>query len=140
MTANKNLKRLVRARARKTGESYAAARRSFLGKSPGEPPVTQPTQSPQSAHIDHAPLRRTEKPEYGFAIHLPADWREEAPDPFNSEWEVARFVSPGPVTRNCLVFRSPKAPDATLDTIARTVEARLTSTGFGNFHHFPTQV
>ena len=37
MTANKNFKRRVRARALKTGESYTAALRHFQKMSPGDP-------------------------------------------------------------------------------------------------------
>ena len=135
MTAKKNLKRLVRARARKTGESYAAALRNFLKKPPGGQPV--PAYPSSSAN---PPLRRVEKPEYGFAIYLPADWVEQPPDPFNSPWEVGRFSTYDPVFRNCLVFRNPESPDASLDAIARTAEANLARTGFGNFRHLPAQI
>ena len=41
MTARKNLKRLIRQRMRRTGESYTAARRHFL--IPKEPPVNRTT-------------------------------------------------------------------------------------------------
>lgn len=40
MTADKDLKKLVRARAARTGQSYAAARRSVVGASPGERPAS----------------------------------------------------------------------------------------------------
>ncbi len=45
MTANKRLKRLVRRRAAKTGESYTAALRHFRAN-PGEEPTVPSTKSP----------------------------------------------------------------------------------------------
>ena len=83
MTANRNFKRLVRARARKTGESYAAALRHFQKRIAEERQMAYPT------------LRRVEKPEYGFALYVPEDWRESSPDLRNSPWEVARFSGSG---------------------------------------------
>src|SRR5205823_14550059 len=62
MTARKRFKRRVRARAAKTGESYAVARR----------------------HLDHRPGQEPNVPEFrtvtntlhGFAVDLPEGWRE----------------------------------------------------------------
>ena len=138
MTAKKNLKRLVRARAKKTGESYAAALRNFLKKPPGGDPMTRTPAPTVSAST--APLHHIEKPQYGFTLQLPADWREDAPDPFNSPWEVARFSAAGSHVRNCLVFRNPERPNAALETIVRDTEAHLTRTGFGHFRHLPMQL
>jgi hypothetical protein len=126
MTARKNFKRLVRARARKTGESYAAAFRHL--QKPGA--EAQPMAFPQ--------LRRIEKPEYGFALSLPDDWREEPADPFNSWAEVARFAGPGPGTRGCLVFRNATQPGIDAPTVARRVVRVLEQSGFGNFRHLDT--
>lgn len=129
MTAKKDLKRLVRARARKTGESYAAALRHFRKQVPEEKTMAAPASSTR--------LRRVEKPQYGFAVQLPEDWAEEPADPFNSEWEVARFRLSGPSgsVRNCLVFRSPEKPDADPRDAARRAETSLGQAGFGNFRH-----
>jgi DNA-directed RNA polymerase alpha subunit len=49
MTVNKNLKRTIRRRMRRTGESYTAARRHFLG--PKESHMTR-----QATHMDEAIL------------------------------------------------------------------------------------
>ena len=48
MTQNKDLKRLVRARMKKTGEAYATARAQFTGKSP---PKSKPAVAPATARI-----------------------------------------------------------------------------------------
>jgi hypothetical protein len=46
MTQQKKLKRAVRARARKTGESYAAARRHVVTARPGTAPTARPATAP----------------------------------------------------------------------------------------------
>ena len=46
MTTRKRFKRLVRARAAKTGESYATALRYFRDKNPPEEPMSQDEDSP----------------------------------------------------------------------------------------------
>jgi hypothetical protein len=123
MTANRNFKRLVRARARKTGESYAAALRHFERRDAEERPMADPA------------LRRVEKPEYGFAVSVPEEWRELSPDARNSPWEVARFSGPRPGggVGICLVFRNPKAPNADAHAFAEGVQPGLEHSGFGNF-------
>ena len=131
MTAKKNFKRLVRARARKTGESYAAAFRSLRKGVLEEPPMA--AASPSSRGVP--PLRRVEKPEHGFALSVPADWREEPPNPFNSAQEVARFAGTGPGMRNCVVFRNDPRSRITARAAAEQVIPVLERGGFGNFTH-----
>ncbi|MGH2355157.1 MAG: hypothetical protein ACRDJN_26400, partial [Chloroflexota bacterium] len=121
MTAKKDLKRLVRARLKKTGESYAAALRQIRKRVRGAPVAVAPA------------LRRVEKPEVGFALRVPGDWREDRPDPFNDSDEVARFFGPGPDMQNCLVFRRPAEPGADALRIARSAQAHFGETGYGNF-------
>ena len=55
MTANKNLKKLIRLRMRRTGESYTAARRHFLRKE--EVDMTEPNQIALEASIETLQLR-----------------------------------------------------------------------------------
>ena len=55
MTADKDLKRLVRARSHNTGESYAVARRRLLERPPG-------------GRMESATLRAVEKPDLGFTV------------------------------------------------------------------------
>ena len=55
MPREKDLKRLVRARMKKTGESYTSARSQLLKKSPTKTAVRR-TAAPASAAIDHAGL------------------------------------------------------------------------------------
>lgn len=121
MTAKKDLKRLVRARLKKTGESYAAALRQIRKHIPGAPAAAVPA------------LRRVEKPEFGFALRVPGDWREDRPDPFYNSDEVARFFGTGPDLQNCLVFRKPAEPGADAQRIARNAQAHFGETGYGNF-------
>ena len=127
MTAKKNFKRLVRARARKTGESYATALWHLLRQASKEHAMADPVPT----------LRRIEKPEYGFAISLPEHWQEEPPDPGNSPWEVARFRGTQPalpgLMRNCLVFRNPTRRGVDARTSARNNQPPLERAGFGNF-------
>ena len=125
MTANRDLKRLVRARTKKTGESYTAAlqhlRRGAAEKrsAPHQPPT----------------LRRVEKAEFGYAVHIPDDWTEVRPDLFNSEWEVGHFMSPGPRYRSCRVFRTPQEQQSDLTMVARSDAVELARSGYGNFRH-----
>ena len=127
MTADRNFKRLVRERARKTGESYVAALRHFERR--------------EDAMSDLA-LRRVEKAEYGFALSVPEEWQELPPDLRNSPWEVARFSGGRPAggVLNCLVFRNPKRPDVDAYDVARSVEPVLAQGGFGNFRHLDATV
>ena len=131
MTAKKNFKRLVRARARQTGESYAAAFRSLRKGSPEVRPMA--AASPSSRGVP--PLRRVEKPELGFALLVPHNWRDEPPDPFNSAQEIARFTGPGLRERGCFVFRNHPRPGITARAAAEGLVPVLERGGFGNFTH-----
>ena len=58
MTTRKGFKRLVRARAAKTGESYATARRVILGEPgpSGPPPTGDPSPGQRGIHPDTASM------------------------------------------------------------------------------------
>ncbi|MFC4587017.1 hypothetical protein [Sphaerisporangium corydalis] len=118
MTAHRDFKRLVRARARATGLSYTAARRLLL--------------SERSALMARVPFRRVQKAEYGFAVNIPESWAEREPDPSNSQYEVARFVAHDKAHRTCLVFRRP-AEGVTAASAAERARDRLEALGFGRF-------
>jgi hypothetical protein len=78
-------------------------------------------------------LRRVEKPELGFSIELPEDWREEPPDLTNSPYEVARFRgNVGDARRLTLVFRPTDDAKPQVWTTANAVRGRLTSIGFSH--------
>jgi hypothetical protein len=131
MTAKKNLKRLVRARARKTGESYAAALsqlRKERSSAPGQPVEPEPSGGLFS-------MRRIEKSEHGFVLTLADSWKEEPPDTRNSPWEVARFVTTdtGPGWHRIFVFRHPAPRSGDARLAARLVQPALERAGFGNF-------
>ena len=102
--------------------------------------------------MDPAP-RRVERPDLGFALSIPAGWRDEPVDPFAHRDEVARFRAPAAVdgaaqlSQVCRVFRrefSPamsaavRAGDAlrpglTARTVARLHRLWLARHGFGHF-------
>ena len=134
MTAKKDLKRLVRARAQKTGESYAAALR-HLRKQPPEAPLVPSLDVP--SYPDLPTLRRVEKPDLGFALHIPEQWLEEPPNLRNSPWEAFRAFGPrqrlGGGRSGCIVFRNPPQPAADAYTIARNVQPVLERDGFTSF-------
>src|SRR5688500_11014528 len=99
MTARKRLKRLVRARSARTGESYAAARRHLRRNVQEDTEVSEPT-------------RLIEKPAFGYALEVPASWREYGRDTLNSSGEVGRFLvhdDNSVPQRGCLVFREPRS-------------------------------
>jgi hypothetical protein len=95
LTSEKDFKHLVRLRAAKTGESYALARNRLLYRAHG------------GAGMELIELRRIEKADLGFAIHVPDDWQEFPPQLTNSPFEVARFHYRDGGRHVCLVFRHP---------------------------------
>jgi hypothetical protein len=121
MTQNKDFKRLVRARALKTGESYAAAfhqlRSTTDAGAPDDPIV----------------WRRIERAEYAYAIHIPERWDEFPPDLRNSPWETARYSEKGDRRRGAIVFRNPDMPGRDARQVAEVTCQCLEATGYGNF-------
>ena len=81
MTAQKNFKRRVRERARRTGESYTAALRHLRS-------------SDHLSEVSAMQWQRVEKEQFGYAVHVPPGWVEREVDLHNSPWETARFVDP----------------------------------------------
>jgi hypothetical protein len=118
MTANKHFKRRVRERARRTGESYTAALRN-LRRIDAKEQVMQ--------------WQRVEKPDFGYAIHVPAGWEERPPDLRNSPWETARFVEPTDRRHLVIVFRPLLRPGWTPAEAAAQVRDSLAASGFADF-------
>jgi hypothetical protein len=118
MTANKHFKRRVRERARRTGESYTAALRHLRRF---------------DAEERQMEWQRIEKPEFGYAVHVPEDWDERPPNLKNSPWETARFGQPSDRRHSVIVFRGPGRPGATAAEIAELVQGTLEAAGFGDF-------
>jgi hypothetical protein len=118
MTANKHFKRRVRERAARTGESYTAALRHLR-------------------HVDAweriVQWQRVEKPEFGYAVHVPHGWEETLPNLKNSPWETARFREPADRRHSLIVFRGMPRPDWTAMRFAEAVHASLESIGFVDF-------
>lgn len=121
LTTDKDFKRLVRNRSARTGESYSAARRRLLER--------------RGATMVVPPLRRVDKSDLGFAVHVPVDWFEQQPQATNSEYEVARFARPSGDARGlCLVFRwGDLTEDATVWSVASTVRVILEGEGYEHF-------
>lgn len=126
MTARKRFKRLVRARAARTSESYSAALRHFRAHPAEEVQVFD--------------LQRIEKPHHGFAIQLPPDWAEELPNLTNSSHEVARYYRRGEGVRGIIVFRDPH--NRALRSADKALEIRpvLESAGYRDFHSSETRI
>jgi hypothetical protein len=118
MTANKHFKRRVRERARRTGESYTAAL-SNLRRSDVQEQLMQ--------------WQRIEKPDFGFAVHVPQDWDERPPNLKNSPWETARFVQPADRRHSVIVFRSPLRRGRDANEVAENARASLENLGFTDF-------
>lgn len=123
MTADKHFKRKVRERARRTGESYTAALRHLRHDPPEEPAM------------QHDPIQwqRVEKPDFGYAAHVPHDWQEYPPDLKNSPFETARFADPADRRHSVIVFRLMPRPGLSAAERAERVQASLAAAGFGDF-------
>jgi hypothetical protein len=100
MTADKSFKRLVRARARRTGESYATARQRLLAKR---------TEDDTMTGFD---LRPSDLSDWGFKMSWPSSWQRVAPD--TSRWEVLRVIAP-PSARPFLTVNKWGLPPGTDD-------------------------
>ncbi|MEV5573032.1 hypothetical protein AB0L06_23560 [Spirillospora sp. NPDC052269] len=127
MTANKNFKRRVRARARRTGESYTAALRHLRHEDAEERPM------------QHT-WRRVAKPEFGYALQIPDGWDERPPNLRNSPIETARFVDPTDRRHSVIVFRAMPQPGATALDAAERVRPVLAASGFDDFQITPAEV
>jgi hypothetical protein len=118
MTANKHFKRRVRERARRTGESYTAALRHLRQIDARETPMQ---------------WQRIEKPDFGYAVHVPDDWDERPPNLKNSPWETARFSQRTDRRHSCVVFRSPNRRARDVTEIAEHAQSSLEGAGFTDF-------
>ncbi|MEV6850732.1 hypothetical protein [Actinoplanes sp. NPDC051411] len=118
MTERKNFKRLVRERARRTGESYTAALRHLRSSDPSEVPSM--------------PWQRIEKTDFGYAVTVPESWVEREPDLNNSPWETARYTDPSSWRHSAIVFRHPSGGRRReAAEMATGAERALTAGGFG---------
>jgi hypothetical protein len=117
MTEQKNFKRRVRERARRTGESYTAALRHL-----------RPSDHPE---VPAMSWQRMEKTDFGYAMSVPDGWVEREVDLKNSPWETARFVEPSDRRHSVIVFRNPVGPQRAAIDVAERARTALTVTGFG---------
>jgi hypothetical protein len=125
MTANRHFKRRVRERARRTGESYTAALRHLRQIDAREQPMQ---------------WQRIEKPDFGYAVHVPTGWDERPPNLKNSAWETARFTQPSDRRRSVIVFRVPTRPGRDAAYIAEGAGIALGNSGFTDFRTAEVQV
>jgi hypothetical protein len=121
MTTNGDLKKLVRARSRNTGETYAVARRRLLERPPG-------------GSMESATLHAVEKPDLGFTVWVPESWTEFPPQSSNSPYEVARFRYRDEGRHICLVFRQPGRSGLTPQAFAEETRETLETKGFEHFN------
>jgi hypothetical protein len=119
LTTDKDFKRLIRARSRKTGESYSVARRRLLAKNEG-------------VESSLPPLLRVERPEHGFAVYVPEHWQELPLEPADAPYEVARFGYKDPKGHLCMVFRD-EGPLGHISDIAARARTALEVRGFSHF-------
>ena len=119
MTERKNFKRLVRERARRTGESYTAALRHLRPSDSSEVPAMS--------------WQRFEKPLFAYAVRVPEGWVERDPDPKNSPWETARYVDPADRRHSVIVFRNPVGPQRVAADMAERAQPSLAASGFTEF-------
>jgi hypothetical protein len=125
MTADKHFKRRVRERARRTGESYTAALRHLRHSDARERPMQ---------------WQRVEKPEFGYAVHVPQGWDERPPNFKNSPWETARFADPADRRHSLIVFRGMPRPGLAPLQVAEQTQVSLESSGFTDFRITDAQV
>jgi hypothetical protein len=121
MTREKDFKRKVRDEARRTGRSYADARRLLLDTRPGGPAMTESQKT------------TTNNPRFGYSLTLPAGYHEFPADSTHSPWEVARFLRRDHTSHLCLVFRMPGRVGLDAREPALRSKARLEAKGFVDF-------
>jgi hypothetical protein len=133
MTANKHFKRKVRERARRTGESYTAALRHLRHDNAREYLMQSDPVQGDPVQGDPTQWQRVEKPDFGYAAHVPHGWEEYPPNLKNSPFETARFGDPGDRRHSVIVFRHMPRPGLSPAEHAERVQASLEATGFGDF-------
>ncbi|MDN3350993.1 hypothetical protein [Actinomadura sp. DC4] len=77
--------------------------------------------------------QRIEKPDFGYAVHVPHDWDERPPNLKNSPWETARFGDQADRRRSVVVFRGPTRPGRTAEELIEQVTTSLGNAGFTDF-------
>ena len=84
--------------------------------------------------------QRIEKPDFGYAVHVPTGWDERPPNLKNSPWETARFTHPGDRRHLVIVFRGPTRPGRDAANMAEGAEISLGNSGFTDFQTSGVQV
>ena len=110
----------------RTGESYTAALRVLRGH-PREPTMT-------------TAFQRHTKRDHGYAVSVPAHWREEAPDPVNSASEIGRYTSNEGGRRVLVIHHQPMTGTFSAEQAARATEDVQAIGGARRFVHGMTTV
>ena len=119
MTVDRNRKRLIRARMKKTGETYSTARQFFLG-------------SEENTTMSDLDLRTVTNIDYGFTLDVPVEWQELEPDLNNGPFEIARFArDPMDFMQGGILVFKPQPGDPR--SVAESNKADLETKDFGNF-------
>ncbi|SNS09183.1 hypothetical protein SAMN05216276_100416 [Streptosporangium subroseum] len=84
--------------------------------------------------------QRIEKPDFGYAVHVPQSWDERPPNLKNSPWETARFGDPTDRRHTVIVFRARTLPGWTAAEVAEEVQTSLRAAGFDDFRITDAQV
>jgi hypothetical protein len=77
--------------------------------------------------------QRVEKPDFGYAAHVPQGWEELPADLTNSPLETARFAHPSDRRHSLIVFRGLPRPGLSAVQVAERAQGALERAGFGDF-------
>jgi ATP-dependent Clp protease adapter protein ClpS len=91
MTRDRRLKKRVRARAARTGESYSVAYQLLRERKTEETAMTENEFQTITNH------------DFGYTIKVPSGWRDVGPDIYNSAFEVARYLRNSPAIHDGIV-------------------------------------
>jgi hypothetical protein len=125
MTKHKDLKRVVREYASRTGRSYADARRLLDRRTTGGETM--------NSTREETPFKTVHRQKLGFSLSVPAGWAEFPALLSNSPYEVARFAYRDHASHLCIVFRMPGSPG--LHPLA-TAEQAIVKQRAQGFDHF----
>ena len=115
MTARRQFKRRVRARAEKTGEPYMVARRQLEHRSGQERPMPETTSITDDRN--------------GFSITLPEGWRQVEPHVTASHWQVATFDGREEGAHRYAALLVLPANDKSIEEIVANAAATYTKSG-----------
>lgn len=84
--------------------------------------------------------QRIEKPDFGYAVQVPASWEEHPPDPKSSPLATASFADPANRGHSLVVFRGMPRPGLSALEAAERTQATLAAAGYAGFQITQAQV